>query len=139
MPELSPAAGQQPHDDRRAPADEGTSAVEEPQRRKAVRLVHVTGSLPQQAGIVLVETQPAIATAAKQTADVAALMVVGQPMRGLGQIERLMFRGQDEQLRTGTQRSAARSSGQDQGPGVHATGAKADGRLSPFEQTPSLA
>ena len=58
---------------------------------------------------------------------------------GLGQIERLMFRGQDEQLRTGTQRSAARSSGQDQGPGVHATGAKADGRLSPFEQTPSLA
>ena len=76
MPGLSPAAGQQPHDDRRAPADEGASPVEEPQCGKAVRLVHVTGSLPQQAGIVLVEAQPAIAAAAQQTADVAALMVV---------------------------------------------------------------
>jgi hypothetical protein len=76
MPELSPAAGQQPHDDRRAPADEGTCPVEEPQRRQAVRLVHVTGSLPQQAGIVLVEAKPAIAAAAQEAADVAALMVV---------------------------------------------------------------
>jgi hypothetical protein len=76
MPELSPAAGQQPHDDCGAPADEGTCPVEEPQCRKAVRLVHVTGSFPQQAGIVLVETEPAIAAAAQKAADVAALMVV---------------------------------------------------------------
>ena len=76
MPELSPAAGQQPHDDCGAPADEGTCPVEEPQCRKAVRLVHVTRSFPQQAGIVLVEAEPAIAAAAQKAADVAALMVV---------------------------------------------------------------
>ena len=72
MPELSPGAGQQPHDDRRAPADEGTCPVEEPERRKAVRVVHATGNLPQQAGIVLVEAKPAIAAAAQKAADVAS-------------------------------------------------------------------
>jgi hypothetical protein len=60
--------------DRGRPADEGACPVEEPERRKAVRLVHVTGSLPQQAGIVFVETKAAIAVAAKEAADVAAVM-----------------------------------------------------------------
>jgi hypothetical protein len=44
----------------------------------------------------------------KQKVRAIAVCETGQPIAGLGQIERLMFRGQDEQLRTGTQRSAAR-------------------------------
>jgi len=41
-----------------------------------VRLVHVARGLPQQARVVLVETQPGIAVVAKETTDVAVLMVV---------------------------------------------------------------
>jgi hypothetical protein len=76
VPRLRPGAGQQPHRDRRCPADERACHVEEAERRNVVRLVHVARGLPQQACVVLVETQPGIAVVAKETTDVAVLMVV---------------------------------------------------------------